>query len=162
MLHWYGSWLWSLPLILTTIILHVFGLGALREKGVVLLERVAEHRSFSVVFALVMGVTVLLVTVLHAVEAAAWAVVYLWLGALPDAKSAMLYSLSAMTTYGHASLYLESHWQMMGAIEALNGVVLFGVTTAVLFSLIESVSTMGGGRDLPTGANRRRTSGIHP
>jgi hypothetical protein len=38
-----------------------------------------------------------------------------------------------MTTYGHASLYLEPHWQMMGAIEALNGVVLFGVTTAILF-----------------------------
>jgi hypothetical protein len=50
----------------------------------------AEHRSFRVVLALVMGVSVLLVTVLHAVEAAAWGLVYLWLGALPDAKSAML------------------------------------------------------------------------
>jgi hypothetical protein len=110
---WYESWLWSLPLILATVILHVFGLGTIREKCVFLLERVAEHRSFRVVFALVMGVTVLLVTALHAVEAAAWGVVYLWLGALPEAKSAMLYSLSAMTTYGHASLYLEPHWQMM-------------------------------------------------
>ncbi len=35
---------------------------------------------------------------------------------------------------------------MMGAIEALNGVVLFGFTTATLFSVIESVSRMGGGR----------------
>ena len=113
---WYESWLWSLPLILATIMLHVFGIGTTRQKVVGLLERVAEHRSFSVVFALVMGVTVLLVTALHAVEAAAWGVVYLWLGALPEAKSAMLYSLGAMTTYGHASLYLEAHWQMMGAI----------------------------------------------
>jgi hypothetical protein len=143
---WYESWLWSVPLIAATVILHVFGLGTIRQRGVVLLERMAEHRSFSVVFALVMGVVALLVTMLHAVEAAAWGVVYLWLGAIPDAKSAMLYSLSAMTTYGHASLYLEPHWQMMGAIEALNGVVLFGVTTATLFSVIESVSWMDGGR----------------
>ncbi len=54
-----------------------------------------------------MGVTVLLVTALHAVEAGAWGVVYLWLGALPEAKSAMLYSLSVMTTYGHASCTLS-------------------------------------------------------
>jgi hypothetical protein len=143
---WYESWLWSMPLILVTVILHVFGLGTIRANGVVLLERMAEHRSFSVVFALVMGVTVLLITALHAVEAAAWGVVYLWLGALPNARSAMLYSLSAMTTYGHAGLDLEPHWQMMGAIEALNGVILFGVTTATLFSVIERVSRMGRGR----------------
>ena len=99
---------------------------------------------FIVVFG--MGITVLLVTALHGLEAAAWGVVYLWLGALPDAKSAMLYSLSAMTTYGHAGLYLEPHWQMMGAIEALNGVVLFGLTTAVLFSIVENVSGISGRR----------------
>jgi len=140
---WYESWLWSLPLVLATVILHVLGIATIHEKVVVLLERVAEHRSFRVVFALVMGITVLLVTALHTIEAAAWGVVYLWLGALSDAKTAMLYSLGAMTTYGHASLYLEPHWQMMGAIEALNGIVLFGVTTATLFSVIESVLRAG-------------------
>jgi hypothetical protein len=48
-----------------------------------------------------------------------------------------------MTTYGHTTLFLEPHWQMLGAIEALNGIVLFGVTTAILFSVIKSVSWMG-------------------
>lgn len=140
LLLWYESWFWSLPLIVTTVILHVFGLGAIRENSVVLLERTAERSSLRIAFALVMGATVLLVTVLHAVEAAAWGVLYLWLGALPDPKAAMLFSLNAMTTYGHTSLDLAPHWQMMGAIEALNGVILFGVTTATLFSVIESVS----------------------
>ena len=143
---WYQSWLWSLPLVLVTVVLHVLGLGTIREKGVVMLERMAEDRSLSVVFAFVMGVTVLLVTVLHAFEAATWGLVYVWLGALPGTKAAMLYSLRAMTTYGHASLYLEPHWQMMGAIESLNGVVLFGVTTATLFSIVESVSRVAGRR----------------
>ena len=146
---WYESWLWSLPLVLATVILHVLGIATIREKVVVLLERIAEHRSFRAVFALIMGVTVLLVTALHTIEAAAWGVVYLWLGALSDAKTAMLYSLGAMTTDGHASLYLEPHWQMMGTIEALNGIVLFGVTTATLFSVIESVLRMGNVRRRP-------------
>jgi len=52
-----------------------------------------------------MGVAVLLTTALHAVESAAWAGAYRVLGALPDSKLAMLYSLSAMTTYGHANFF---------------------------------------------------------
>jgi hypothetical protein len=62
------------------------------------------------------GVTALLATVLHGIEAATRAVAYRFLGALPDTKSAMLYSLSAMTSYGHANLLLEEQWQMMGAL----------------------------------------------
>jgi hypothetical protein len=29
----------------------------------------------------------------------------------------MLYSLSAMTSYGHANLFLEEDWKLMGALE---------------------------------------------
>jgi hypothetical protein len=44
-----------------------------------------------------------------------------------------------MTTYGHESISLERHWQMMGALEALNGMLLFGLTTAFLFAMIQEV-----------------------
>ena len=74
-----------------------------------------------------MGVTALLATLLHGIEAAVWAGAYRLLGALPDSRSAMLYSLSAMTSYGHANLFLEEQWQLMGALEALNGMLLFGL-----------------------------------
>ena len=55
----------------------------------------------------------------------------------------MLYSLSAMTSYGHVGLYLERQWQMMGALEALNGMLLFGLTTAFLFAMIQRVWPIG-------------------
>ena len=38
----------------------------------------------------------------------------------------MLYSVSAITSYGHADVYLEDRWQLLGAIEAVNGVILLG------------------------------------
>ena len=79
---------------------------------------------------------------LHALEAATWAVAYRLLGALPDNKVAMLYSLSAMTSYGHAELFLERQWQLMGALEALNGMLLFGLTTAFLFAIIQRVLSL--------------------
>ena len=69
----------------------------------------------------------------------AHAAAYRGLGALPDFKSAMHYSLDAITSYGHANLNLEEHWQLMGSIEALNGWLLFGLTTAFLFGMLDEV-----------------------
>jgi hypothetical protein len=55
----------------------------------------------------------------------------------------MLYSLGAMTTYGHAGVYLQDHWQLLGAIEALSGWLLFGLTGAFLFGMIQEVRLLG-------------------
>ena len=137
--NWSADWIWSLPLILFTVLVHGFGLLLIRQRIILKLERAAGSRRVHALFAIVMGATVLLLTVLHGLEGAAWAIAYVKLGALPDARTAMLYSLSAMTTYGHANLFLAPHWQMMGALEALNGMMLFGLTTAFLFSVIQTV-----------------------
>ena len=139
MMLWGADWAWGLPLILLTVVIHVFGLGIIDERVVRVLSRSMDRRRLIPLFALVMGVAVLLMTGLHAIEGAAWAAAYLFLGAVPDTKSAMLYSLNAMTTYGHESVSLEPHWQMMGALEALNGMLLFGLTTAFLFAMIQEV-----------------------
>ena len=99
--------------------------------------------SFLPKFAAVMGATSLLATFLHAIEAAIWAGTYRLVGALPDNRSAMLYSISAVTSYGHANLFLKAQWQMMGALEALNGMLLFGLTRAFLFAMIQRVWPLG-------------------
>jgi len=139
MLLWTADWAWSLPLILLTVVIHVFGLGIINERVVRTLSRSIDRRRLIPLFAVVMGVAVLMVTTLHGIEGVAWAAAYLLLGAIPDAKSAMLYSLNAMTTYGHESVSLAPHWQLMGALEALNGMLLFGLTTAFLFAMIQEV-----------------------
>jgi hypothetical protein len=136
---WIADWAWSLPLILLTVAIHVFGLGLINERVVRGLSRSMDRRRLIPLFAFVMGVAVLLMTALHGIEGVAWAAAYWFVGAVPDAKSAMLYSLNAMTTYGHESASLAPAWQMMGALEALNGVLLFGLTTAFLFAMIQEV-----------------------
>ena len=140
---WTGDWAWSLPLIVLTVIIHVCGLAVIGERVVEALGESVDRRRFMLKFALVMGVTSLLATVLHGIEGAIWAAAYLFLGALPDARTAMLYSISAMTAYGHAALFLKDRWQLMGALEALNGMLLFGLTTAFLFAMIQRAWPLG-------------------
>jgi hypothetical protein len=47
--------------------------------------------------------------------------------------------LNAITSYGHTDLFLAPHWRLMGALEALNGLLLFGLTTAFLYGHIQRV-----------------------
>jgi hypothetical protein len=133
---WNANWAWSLPLIVVSVMYHALALAFI-NRNIVRAKRVVKgRRNNLIVFALIMGVTTLLVTLLHASEAGIWAALFWVLGALPDGKSALLYSLGAMTTYGHEPFYLAEHWRLMGALEALNGMILFGLTTAFLFATI--------------------------
>lgn len=134
-----GSWAWSLPLIALSVVFHVLGLGFISANVVRILAVVKNRRNFLTIFCLVMGATVLLATILHGLEATIWALAYRLLGAIADDRAAVLYSLEAITTYGHNDLYLAPHWRLMGALEALNGMLLFGLTTAFLYGLIQRV-----------------------
>ena len=136
---WNSNWAWSIPLIVLTVLIHVIGLGLFNVKMVQILTVVKDRRYFIYVFALGIGVTTLWATLLHAFEAGIWAAAYRLLGALPNGKSAILYSLSAITTYGHSELFLAERWRLTGALEALNGIILIGLTTALMYGLIQRV-----------------------
>ena len=134
---WSANWAWGLPLIVLTVVLHAYGLGLLNREVAMRLSGKTRLRHPLFVSTYVIGGTALSATMLHGAEGFIWAVAYRYLGALPDERSAMLYSLSAMTSYGSANLVLASHWRMMGSLEALNGWILFGLTTAFLLSVIQ-------------------------
>ena len=135
---WSTDWAWGLPLIVLTVVIHVLGLGLIGLRARRASSRLGNQYPIAS-FALVVGATTLLATCLHGVEAFIWAAAYRLIGALPDFKSAVLYSINAITSYGHTTLTLQRQWQLMGALEALNGWLLFGLTTAFLFSIIEKV-----------------------
>ena len=136
---WSADWAWGLPLILVTVLVHVLGLVLVRQGALRMWRRTLLHGHPTAAFVMVIGSTALLATTLHAIEATIWATAYRSIGALPDYRSAMLYSLNAMTSYGHTSLQLEDRWHLMGAIQALNGSLLFGLSTAFLFGIIARV-----------------------
>jgi hypothetical protein len=136
---WTANWAWGLPLIVFTVILHAYSLGLLNARVTARMndkERMLRGIPLPVSSYLIGG-TALLLTVLHGFEGLIWAIAYRLLGASLDNKSAMLYSLNAITSYGHEELHLAPHWKMMGALEALNGWILFGLTTAFLFTVVQ-------------------------
>jgi hypothetical protein len=135
------AWTWGFLLIVLVVVFHAFGLVLIYDVAERLQQSIGDHR-FRILFATVTSTAVLLITVLHIIEGAAWALAYVLLGALPDTRSSLLFSLNAITSYGRVNLDLQPHWQIMGALEALNGVMLFGLTTAFLYSVLRNVWAM--------------------
>jgi hypothetical protein len=135
-LSWVPDWSWGLPLLVLTIVAHVSAIFWTASMLGTYRRTVANKASHFVIF---VAFAALASAVYLAIEAAAWAVLYLWLGALPAWAPAMLYSLEAITSFGHADVHLEDRWQLLGAIEAVNGLILFGLTTAFLFAAIQQV-----------------------
>ena len=136
---WSAAWLWSLPLLVVTVVIHGFGLRMIDRRVSFVLDGGARNHLLRMAAWLIMPVVALCAAILHGSEGTIWAATYLLLGAMPDKKSAMLYSMNAMTSYGHVDLRLAPHWQLMGALEALNGWILFGLTTAFLFTVMQKV-----------------------
>ena len=134
---WGPDWAWGVPIIVANVVFHAYVLGLIHKGAISRLSSAPRAAQHSLVSALVVSGTALSVTVLHAAEVIGWGVAYRLLGAAGDNKYAMLYSLNAMTSYGHVDLYLQPRWQMLGALEALNGWILFGLTTAFLFAVVQ-------------------------
>jgi hypothetical protein len=44
--------------------------------------------------------------------------------------------------YGHA-VFLVPRWMMVGVLEPLNGIMLFGLTTAFFFDVIQATRPLG-------------------
>lgn len=136
------NWTWGLSLIGLTIAIHatgvvvmsfaVFGIRARME-----IRKPGLRHLIPIVIGII-GTVGLLLAALHGIEAAIWAAAYVWLGALDDPKDAILYSLDSMTTRGASGLTLERHWRMMGALEAADGMLLFGISTAYIFAVMQA------------------------
>ena len=132
------NWAWGLSLIALTIAIHTMGVVMMAVAGLrIRLWLEIRNLGFRYVIRIVIagvGAVGLLLAVLHGMEAAIWAAAYVWLGALDSLNDAVLYSLDSMTTRGASGLMLEPHWQMMGALEAADGMLLFGISTAYIFA----------------------------
>lgn len=84
------------------------------------------------------GAVALTLAALHGLEAVLWASAYWWLGAVDSFKDASVYALATMTTFEMSGFTLPSRFQMISALQAMNGVLLFGISTAFLFAVMQA------------------------
>jgi hypothetical protein len=72
---------------------------------------------------------------LHLLEITTWAVLYARNAAMPDLQSALYFSAVTYTTTGYGDLVLPQEWRLVGAIEALTGILMCGWSTGFFFAV---------------------------
>lgn len=73
---------------------------------------------------------------LHLSEISVWAVFYLWTRCMPNAEAAFYFSGATYTTLGYGELVLVEPWRLLGPIEALVGILMFGLSTGYFFFVV--------------------------
>jgi Ion channel len=84
----------------------------------------------------VMIVTVSLLMVAHFVEVLVWSLAYAIVGAAPKGTDLIYFAFVNYTTLGYGDVTPIERWHLLGPMTAMNGVLLFGWSTAVIFEVL--------------------------
>jgi hypothetical protein len=88
------------------------------------------------------GVSLLLIVIMlvmlagNLVQIALWAGLFLAFGEFAIFATAFYHSVVNFTTLGYGDFVMSADRRLLGALEAANGVLMFGLTTGFLFALL--------------------------
>ena len=120
--------------------LHVGGIIAI----ITLLRRNLEGVEDPVPFrplkiARIMIAVVLGIFLLHTIEIWLWATLYSFVTSFETFERALYFSTVTFTTLGYGDIVLEPKWQLLSSLEAANGIILFGISTAFIFTVMSRI-----------------------
>ena len=84
----------------------------------------------------VMIATVSVLMIAHASEVFVWALGYALVNAAPSSADLVYFAYVNYTTLGYGDITPVERWRLIGPITAMNGVLLFGWSTAVIFEVL--------------------------
>jgi len=77
-----------------------------------------------------------ILVILHLGEIVLWALFYYWKALFPDFETAAYYSFLTYTTVGYGDVVLPKWWRVLGASEALLGILMTAWSTAILVGVV--------------------------
>ena len=73
---------------------------------------------------------------LHLLEITIWALLYWWRRAIADLPDSLYFSAVTYTTTGYGDIVLPQEWRLVGAVEALTGILMCGWSTGFFFAIV--------------------------
>jgi hypothetical protein len=108
----------------------VSAVGIARSAG---MRRTLRPRSHLMA---VMVATAVALMVAHTLEVIVWALAYAMVGAAPAGSDLLYFAFVNYTTLGYGDITPVQAWRLSGPMTAMNGILMFGWSTAVLFEVL--------------------------
>ena len=89
----------------------------------------------------VTGATASVLMMAHLAEVLVWSFAYSFVGVAPHGTDLVYFAFVNYTTLGYGDVTPLERWQLLGPMTAMNGVLLFGWSTAVIFEVLRRTLT---------------------
>src|SRR5262249_36727170 len=89
----------------------------------------------------VMIIVSLVTAAAHLIQIALWAVALLMVGEISTFEKAFYCSAENYTALGYGDIIFSERWRLLGPLEAINGLLLFGLSTALMFAVMSRLIT---------------------
>ena len=87
----------------------------------------------------VMAIVTMITAVAHLTQIAFWAVAFLLCGQASTLEAAFYFSAQNFTALGYGDVLPSERWRLLGPLEAINGLLFFGLSAAVLFAIMSNL-----------------------
>ncbi len=94
----------------------------------------AHHPAMRLIIVMIAAVSVLMAA--HTAEVMVWSVAYLLVRAAPEGANLVYFAFVNYTTLGYGDIMPTRDWLLLGPLTAMNGVLMFGWSTAVIFEIL--------------------------
>ena len=84
----------------------------------------------------IVGLVISFAFAAHMVEVAVWALLFMICGEFQDFVAAYYHSAVNYSTLGYGDVIISPSWKLLGPLEAADGSLMFGVSTAMVFAVI--------------------------
>jgi hypothetical protein len=141
----------SIPVSVCNIAIHAIVMTAVLWVVRVADERPTSRQSLRLVAVMIATVSVFMAA--HIVEVLVWSLAYVMVGAAPPGTDFIYFAFVNYTTLGYGDVTPIERWHLLGPMTAMNGVLLFGWSTAVIFAVLREAmasQTEEGKRDKAT------------
>ncbi|MNF56395.1 MULTISPECIES: potassium channel family protein [unclassified Pseudomonas] len=86
-----------------------------------------------------LSTAMLLMLIGNFVQIGIWAALFMLIGEFDDYTTAVYHSGVNFATLGYGDMVMSPSWRLLGPMEAANGILMFGVSTAVMTAAVMDV-----------------------
>ena len=123
------------------IAIHAIVMAAVLWAARIADERATSRPSLRLIAVMIATVSVLMAA--HIAEVVVWSFAYMMVGIAPPGADLVYFAFVNYTTLGYGDVTPLQRWSLLGPMTAMNGVLLFGWSTAVIFAVLQKALMTG-------------------
>jgi hypothetical protein len=129
------------------IAIHALVMVALIKVTRIADELATTYQTLRLIAVMMAAVTVLMIA--HLAEVLVWSLTYAVFSVAPEGSDVAYFAFVNYTTLGYGDVTPAVRWHLLGPMTAMNGVLLFGWSTAVIFEVLRMTLRAGGEGENP-------------